>query len=62
MDAGAVDEVCVFIAPLLIGGRGAPAPVAGEGVAELVEALQLGRWTVETLENDILLHGWRDAN
>jgi len=41
VDAGMVDEVVLMMAPILIGGRAAPAAVGGQGVAELNEAARL---------------------
>ncbi len=59
VDAGAVDEVHVFIAPKLLGGAAAKTPVAGRGAEKIAEALSLTGWHVETLNGDVLLHGWR---
>jgi diaminohydroxyphosphoribosylaminopyrimidine deaminase/5-amino-6-(5-phosphoribosylamino)uracil reductase len=56
--AGLVDKVHAFIAPKLIGGREALTPVEGEGFAELTEAVELERTTVETIGQDILLTGY----
>jgi diaminohydroxyphosphoribosylaminopyrimidine deaminase/5-amino-6-(5-phosphoribosylamino)uracil reductase len=45
LDAGEIDEVRLFIAPLVLGGRGARDPLESEGVesiAEAVRALTLG--------------------
>ncbi len=58
LDAGAIDEVHVFLAPKLIGGAKARSAVGGQGVARLEEALKLTDWQVERVGNDILLHGW----
>jgi diaminohydroxyphosphoribosylaminopyrimidine deaminase/5-amino-6-(5-phosphoribosylamino)uracil reductase len=58
-DADAIDEVHVFIAPRLAGGAGAKAPVGGRGVERIADALPLAGWHVETVEGDVLLHGWR---
>jgi diaminohydroxyphosphoribosylaminopyrimidine deaminase/5-amino-6-(5-phosphoribosylamino)uracil reductase len=58
LDAGAVDEVQVFIAPRLAGGRGAKSPVGGAGVAHIAEALRLAEWSAEMIEGDVLLRGW----
>src|SRR5205823_11439728 len=41
LDAGAVDEVHVFIAPRLAGGAQALSPVGGAGVEKIAEALTL---------------------
>jgi diaminohydroxyphosphoribosylaminopyrimidine deaminase/5-amino-6-(5-phosphoribosylamino)uracil reductase len=59
LDAGAVDEVHVFIAPRLAGGAEAHVPAAGHGVAKMAEALRLGEWRVEMIEGDLYVHGWR---
>jgi diaminohydroxyphosphoribosylaminopyrimidine deaminase/5-amino-6-(5-phosphoribosylamino)uracil reductase len=56
-DARAVDEVHVFIANKLIGGDGAPSPVAGTGVARVADALHLEALSVQQLEGDVYLHG-----
>jgi diaminohydroxyphosphoribosylaminopyrimidine deaminase/5-amino-6-(5-phosphoribosylamino)uracil reductase len=56
--AGLVDKVHAFIAPKLIGGREALTPVEGEGFAELTDAVELERTTVETIGQDILLTGY----
>jgi diaminohydroxyphosphoribosylaminopyrimidine deaminase/5-amino-6-(5-phosphoribosylamino)uracil reductase len=58
-DAGAIDEVHVFIAPRLVGGASARTPVAGRGVERLAEALALAEWRVEQVEGDLLVHGWK---
>jgi diaminohydroxyphosphoribosylaminopyrimidine deaminase/5-amino-6-(5-phosphoribosylamino)uracil reductase len=59
LDAGAVDEVHVFVAPRLVGGAAARTPVAGRGAATIAEALTLARWEVTAVEGDTHLHGWR---
>jgi diaminohydroxyphosphoribosylaminopyrimidine deaminase/5-amino-6-(5-phosphoribosylamino)uracil reductase len=56
-DAGAIDEVHVFLAPLLVGGTG-PTPMAGRGVERIAEAWPVAEWHVEMIERDVLLHGW----
>lgn len=57
LDAGQLDEVHVFIAPKLIGGASAPGPIAGEGIAEMSEALLLEAPQVEQVGSDLYLHG-----
>ena len=55
---GLVDKVLAFIAPVIIGGKRAPTPVDGRGVALLTHALQLNRIEVERVGQDILVTGY----
>jgi diaminohydroxyphosphoribosylaminopyrimidine deaminase/5-amino-6-(5-phosphoribosylamino)uracil reductase len=57
LDARAIDEVHVYLAPRLAGGRTAASPIAGNGVAQMTEALTLTEWTVEPSGDDLYLHG-----
>jgi diaminohydroxyphosphoribosylaminopyrimidine deaminase/5-amino-6-(5-phosphoribosylamino)uracil reductase len=41
LDAGLVEKVSFFIAPLIIGGTGAPASVAGAGAHNIADAIRL---------------------
>lgn len=54
--AGLVDEVQAFIAPLVIGGDG-KAPVGGAGVARIADAWRLDDMTFERIGPDILVSG-----
>jgi len=54
LDAGLVDRVAMFAAPLLIGGRGAT-PVVGGAGRELKSAIRLGGLTVTPLGDDLLV-------
>ena len=54
VDAGLVDRVALFLAPLLLGGRAAPGIVGGAG-RELKSALRLGPPAVTALGDDLLL-------
>jgi diaminohydroxyphosphoribosylaminopyrimidine deaminase/5-amino-6-(5-phosphoribosylamino)uracil reductase len=60
LDARLIDEVHVFVARKLIGGRGAPSPVAGQGIQSIREALPVVRWECEHVGvgDDVYLHGW----
>jgi diaminohydroxyphosphoribosylaminopyrimidine deaminase/5-amino-6-(5-phosphoribosylamino)uracil reductase len=57
-DTGQVDEVHVFLAPLLAGGAG-KSPVGGRGVELIAQALRLTEWDVRPVDGDVLLHGRR---
>jgi diaminohydroxyphosphoribosylaminopyrimidine deaminase/5-amino-6-(5-phosphoribosylamino)uracil reductase len=56
-DAGAIDEVHVFVAPKLAGGTAAPSPLGGAGIAQMAAALQLDDITFEELDGDVYVHG-----
>jgi len=55
--AGLLDEVCAFVAPLLIGGRAAPGPVGDPGAGALAQALRLGNLVTEKIGVDVLIRG-----
>jgi diaminohydroxyphosphoribosylaminopyrimidine deaminase/5-amino-6-(5-phosphoribosylamino)uracil reductase len=54
LDAGLVDRVAVFVAPLLLGGRTAPSLVGGAG-RSLKDAIRLEAFEVTPLGTDLLL-------
>ncbi|HTF57536.1 MAG TPA: bifunctional diaminohydroxyphosphoribosylaminopyrimidine deaminase/5-amino-6-(5-phosphoribosylamino)uracil reductase RibD [Planctomycetota bacterium] len=56
-EAGLADEVIVFVAPKIIGGRDAVSPVEGEGLAKMADALGLTGLAVERRGEDILIRG-----
>jgi diaminohydroxyphosphoribosylaminopyrimidine deaminase/5-amino-6-(5-phosphoribosylamino)uracil reductase len=58
LDAKAADEFHVFVAPKLLGGVAAPAPVGGAGVASMADALILDRITFEPSGADVHVHGF----
>lgn len=55
-----IDKVHVFISPKLIGGKDAPSPFGGKGVARLEDAFRLCDVETETLDGDILISGYRE--
>ena len=57
VDAGCVDHVQAYIAPKMTGGKNAPSPVAGLGIALMGDALELGNVTIEQYGRDILVSG-----
>jgi diaminohydroxyphosphoribosylaminopyrimidine deaminase/5-amino-6-(5-phosphoribosylamino)uracil reductase len=58
LDARAIDEVHVFLAPILIGGIDAKPAIGGQGLERVAEALRLVEWSSEALAGDLYLHGW----
>ncbi len=63
LDAHCVDEWHAYVAPVVIGGLGAPASVAGEGSRHLGRAPRLRDCRVHVLGDDVLISGtisdWR---
>ncbi len=57
-DAGLVDKVIAFVSPVILGGRGAPTPVAGAGAAAMADAIRLARSQVEVIGVDVMITGY----
>lgn len=57
LDAGLIDEVHCFIAPKIVGGKAAPSPIGGRGVAKMSSALEIDRPHIELLDGDVYIHG-----
>ncbi len=55
LDAGEVDEIRLFIAPLVLGGRHARAPVEGRGVEAVDAARRALATEVERIGDDVLI-------
>ncbi|MDJ0697089.1 bifunctional diaminohydroxyphosphoribosylaminopyrimidine deaminase/5-amino-6-(5-phosphoribosylamino)uracil reductase RibD [Mastigocoleus sp. MO_188.B34] len=55
---GAVQKILAFIAPKIIGGSDAPTPVGELGFSTMMEALQLERVTVKSIDSDCLIEGY----
>ena len=58
LEAGIVDKVLVFVAPILIGGKDAPGPLGGKGIRRLASAFKIKNMTVNQIGNDFLLEGY----
>ena len=56
-DASQVDEVQVYIAPIIIGGSDAITPVGGLGILEMAQRHKLVSFTNEMIDGNILLSG-----
>jgi diaminohydroxyphosphoribosylaminopyrimidine deaminase / 5-amino-6-(5-phosphoribosylamino)uracil reductase len=54
-DAGEIDEVRLFVAPVLLGGRTARDPLEGEGVERIDDALRALTLDCERFGDDILI-------
>ena len=54
-DAGEIDEVRAFIAPMIAGGREAPASIEGQGVEDIGAARRALSTEVERIGDDVLV-------
>ncbi len=57
VDRQKIQRVMGFVAPKVIGGRVAPTPVAGSGVATMAEAVALRDVVIRTIGSDVLFDG-----
>ena len=60
LDAGIVDKVMLFIAPMIIGGKDAKTPVDGMGIRYVRDAIRLKNVNVEWFDRDILYEAYID--
>jgi len=56
-DAGLIDRAVAFIAPVMVGGRDAPGPLGGEGVATMDAACRLREVEVCQVGSDLMVQG-----
>lgn len=57
-DAGLVDKVVAFVAPVVIGGDGVPGPIGGAGAERMADALRLRDVTYTEFDGDIMVVGY----
>jgi len=55
LDAGQIDEVRLFLAPVLLGGRTARDPIEGEGVERIDDALRALTLECDRVGDDVLV-------
>ncbi|WP_243291574.1 bifunctional diaminohydroxyphosphoribosylaminopyrimidine deaminase/5-amino-6-(5-phosphoribosylamino)uracil reductase RibD [Bacillus sp. FJAT-47783] len=55
---GFVDKVVLYIAPKLVGGKGAPSFLGGEGVLKMADAIELDQMEILTIGKDIKITGY----
>ena len=59
-DAGLVDKVVAFVAPVIIGGAEAPGAVSGLGARTIADTLRLTGVRYQEMEGDIMVVGYPD--
>ena len=55
LDAGEIDEIRLFLAPLLLGGSAARDPLEGKGVEHISEAMRAITFSCESVGEDLLI-------
>jgi diaminohydroxyphosphoribosylaminopyrimidine deaminase/5-amino-6-(5-phosphoribosylamino)uracil reductase len=55
LDAGEIDEVRLFLAPVILGGKTARDPLEGEGVEQVADALRAQTMQWERVQDDLLI-------
>jgi diaminohydroxyphosphoribosylaminopyrimidine deaminase/5-amino-6-(5-phosphoribosylamino)uracil reductase len=55
LDSGEIDEIRLFLAPLLLGGRTARVPIEGEGADAIVDAIHALSLDCERIDGDLLI-------
>ncbi len=55
LDAGEIDEIRLFLAPLVLGGKKARDPLEGEGVELISEAVRALTLTCDRVDDDLLI-------
>jgi diaminohydroxyphosphoribosylaminopyrimidine deaminase/5-amino-6-(5-phosphoribosylamino)uracil reductase len=58
LGGGLVRQVMAFIAPILLGGRAAPTPVAGGGFRGIADPARLARSVRRSIGSDVLVEGY----
>ncbi len=58
IQAGAIQKICAFIAPKIIGGNQAYSPVGDLGIMEMTQALNLRELHTQWIGEDILIEGY----
>jgi diaminohydroxyphosphoribosylaminopyrimidine deaminase / 5-amino-6-(5-phosphoribosylamino)uracil reductase len=55
LDAGEIDQIRLFLAPLILGGRTARDPLEGEGAEQIADAVRAENLQCERLDEDLLV-------
>jgi diaminohydroxyphosphoribosylaminopyrimidine deaminase/5-amino-6-(5-phosphoribosylamino)uracil reductase len=58
LDAGLIDKVTFFVAPIIIGGQDSPAAVAGAGAEKVADAVKLDRIEIRQHGDDVEITGY----
>ena len=62
LEAGIIDKIFIFLAPVIVGGDASKGPVGGKGFASLEKALKAKIDRVVRLEEDIMIEAYLNKN
>ncbi|PRY83009.1 bifunctional diaminohydroxyphosphoribosylaminopyrimidine deaminase/5-amino-6-(5-phosphoribosylamino)uracil reductase RibD [Alkalibacterium olivapovliticus] len=60
LSADIVNKLAVYIAPILIGGDGAPSPVMGKGIQKMSEVFKLNNMDITRIRDDMHIEAYID--
>jgi diaminohydroxyphosphoribosylaminopyrimidine deaminase/5-amino-6-(5-phosphoribosylamino)uracil reductase len=58
LEAGYIDKVIAFIAPIIVGGNAAPSPIGGGGADKLADAVRIRGVTIRRMGSDVVVEGY----
>jgi diaminohydroxyphosphoribosylaminopyrimidine deaminase/5-amino-6-(5-phosphoribosylamino)uracil reductase len=58
LEAGLVNKVTFFVAPMIVGGQDAPSAIGGAGAEKIADALQLDQVEVSQHGRDVEITGY----
>jgi diaminohydroxyphosphoribosylaminopyrimidine deaminase/5-amino-6-(5-phosphoribosylamino)uracil reductase len=58
LEAGLINKITFFVAPIIVGGQDAPSAIAGSGVEKITEASRLERIRIEQHGDDVEITGY----
>ncbi|HXT64941.1 MAG TPA: bifunctional diaminohydroxyphosphoribosylaminopyrimidine deaminase/5-amino-6-(5-phosphoribosylamino)uracil reductase RibD [Pyrinomonadaceae bacterium] len=62
LEAGLINKVTFFVAPMIVGGQDAPSAIAGGGAEKITDAVQLERVEVRQHDRDVEITGYPSTN
>lgn len=62
LEAGLVNKVTFFVAPMIIGGQDAPSAIGGAGAEKIADALQLAQVEISQHGRDVEITGYPDKS
>ena len=58
LEAGYIDKVIAFVAPIIVGGDAAPSPIDGCGIDKLADAVRIHNIKIHRIGSDVVVEGY----